>query len=137
MGYQLLTGQAPFEGETPLAVVLKHLTDAPPRPEVLFPEVHLSMARVALRAMEKSPADRHQTARAMRAALRDAMDWAEQDRLSTLPASTVRVPGIAPVEPPRATQRSSTPVSGPSTIPVESDVDGRKARSTSWSSTPS
>ncbi|MEO8875483.1 MAG: serine/threonine-protein kinase, partial [Polyangiaceae bacterium] len=68
--FQLMTGRLPFEAETALGVVLKHVTDAPPRPSDLAPNVDPRLEAICLRAMQKKPDDRYQTARTMRAELR-------------------------------------------------------------------
>ena len=36
--YEVFTGTLPFEGDTPLAVVLKHIQEAPPSPQSRNPE---------------------------------------------------------------------------------------------------
>ncbi|MBS2017256.1 MAG: protein kinase [Deltaproteobacteria bacterium] len=72
--YQLLTGRTPFTGDSALAVVLKHITDAPVPPHEIYPGVHRPLADVALKAMAKDPAARFQGAREMRNAIRAALD---------------------------------------------------------------
>jgi serine/threonine protein kinase len=72
--YQLLTGRTPFLADTALAVVLKHITEPPEPPHVIYPEVHRGLEAVALRALAKSKNERFQTARDMRAALKAAIE---------------------------------------------------------------
>jgi tRNA A-37 threonylcarbamoyl transferase component Bud32 len=72
--YQLLTGRTPFTGDTPLAVVLKHITEAPAAPSVHYTCVHKGLEAVALKALAKDRNDRFQSARAMRSAIREALD---------------------------------------------------------------
>jgi len=68
--FQLMTAKLPFEAETALGVVLKHVTDQPPRPSSLVPTADPRLEAICLKAMRKKPDDRYQTARAMRAELR-------------------------------------------------------------------
>ena len=68
--FQLLTGKLPFEAETALGVVLKHVTDEPPRPSSIVASTDLRLEAICLRAMMKKREQRYQTARAMRAELR-------------------------------------------------------------------
>jgi serine/threonine-protein kinase len=74
--YVLLTGREPFTGETPLGIALKHVTDAPARPSSIAEGVHPGLEAVCLKALEKKPVDRYQSAREMRLALRAAIGTA-------------------------------------------------------------
>ncbi|MEV4561905.1 protein kinase [Kitasatospora sp. NPDC049285] len=68
--YELLAGKLPFNGETPLEVVLKHVRD--PLPEL--PEgVPAPVRAVVARALAKQPQDRYPDAAAMAVAARQAM----------------------------------------------------------------
>jgi tRNA A-37 threonylcarbamoyl transferase component Bud32 len=59
--YEMVTGQVPFEADTPLAVMLKHITDAPESPSDLQPDISPALEQVILKAMAKDPNDRYQT----------------------------------------------------------------------------
>jgi eukaryotic-like serine/threonine-protein kinase len=59
--YELFTGMLPFEGDTPLAVVLKHVQDKPPSPQAKNPKIDPKIAAIILRCMQKDPADRFQS----------------------------------------------------------------------------
>jgi beta-lactam-binding protein with PASTA domain/predicted Ser/Thr protein kinase len=63
--YELLTGQVPFTGDTPLEIAMKHLSEIPKPPSELRPEVPGDLDLVVLRALAKDPADRYQTAEQM------------------------------------------------------------------------
>ncbi len=62
VGYYLLTGRPPFEGDTPLKVIFAHAHDAVVPPTSLRPEIPADLEQVVLRCLEKNPADRFQTA---------------------------------------------------------------------------
>jgi serine/threonine-protein kinase len=62
--YQNLVGQAPFEGQ-PMDIVLKVLTEAPPSPRSLRPDIPKDLETIVNRAMEKVPDHRYPTARAL------------------------------------------------------------------------
>ena len=72
--YEMLTGRVPFDGDNPVAVAMQHLHSAPAPIESIAPDVPQSIIRVCMRAMEKSPAMRYQSAREMAADLRLAME---------------------------------------------------------------
>jgi tRNA A-37 threonylcarbamoyl transferase component Bud32 len=67
--YEMATGQLPFEAETPLAVVVKHIHDPLPLPNRVNPTIPESLHRMILRAMHKDPSERFPTANAMVAAM--------------------------------------------------------------------
>jgi hypothetical protein len=60
MLYQLAVGRLPYDADTPLAVVLKHINDPLPIPRALKPDLPEDVERVILKALAKSPADRYQ-----------------------------------------------------------------------------
>jgi serine/threonine protein kinase len=72
MLYEMVTGRVPFEADAPMAVVLKHITDAPPPPSELRPGLSPGLEAVILKALAKEPVDRYQSVRA----LLDAFDTA-------------------------------------------------------------
>jgi beta-lactam-binding protein with PASTA domain/predicted Ser/Thr protein kinase len=67
--YELLTGQVPFTGDTPLEIAMKHLSEVPKPPSELRPDVPHDLDMVVLRALAKDPADRYETAEEMDADL--------------------------------------------------------------------
>jgi serine/threonine-protein kinase len=68
--FQLLTGKVPFEADNPIGIVLKHVTDDPPRPSQLNPAIDRRLEAICLKAMRKRREDRYQTAKELRAELR-------------------------------------------------------------------
>lgn len=68
--FQLMTGDVPFEGPTPMGTALMHVTDEPTRPHVLNPSVDDRLEAICMKAMRKRKEDRYQSARELRAELR-------------------------------------------------------------------
>lgn len=60
--YEMLTGRVPFEGENPVAIALKHLSDIPVPPQALVPRIPDNLNAVVMRALAKDPRDRYPTA---------------------------------------------------------------------------
>ncbi|HST53441.1 MAG TPA: serine/threonine-protein kinase [Pyrinomonadaceae bacterium] len=56
--YEMLTGQTPFNGATPLSLALKHSSEAPRPPRETVPGIPPALEAVVLRALEKSPQER-------------------------------------------------------------------------------
>jgi eukaryotic-like serine/threonine-protein kinase len=67
--YELLTGKTPFEGDTPVEIAMKHLSNAPKPPSKLRPDIPRALDMVVLRALAKDPDDRYQNADEMEADL--------------------------------------------------------------------
>jgi eukaryotic-like serine/threonine-protein kinase len=73
MLYEALTGRVPFEGESAVAVAMKQVSQMPQRPSSLQPRVSPALDAVVMRALEKDPGQRFQSADAFIAALDQAM----------------------------------------------------------------
>jgi eukaryotic-like serine/threonine-protein kinase len=67
--YELLTGKTPFEGDTPVEIAMKHLSNAPKPPSKLRSDIPEELDMVVLRALAKNPVDRYQSADEMEADL--------------------------------------------------------------------
>jgi eukaryotic-like serine/threonine-protein kinase len=67
--FEMVTGRAPFLGETPVAVASKHVRDQPPLPRELEPAIPVALEAVIMKAMAKSPDDRYANAEELRADL--------------------------------------------------------------------
>ncbi len=70
--YQLITGRVPFDAESALGIVLKHVTEEPVPPVQVHPGVDPGLAAICLKGLRKKREERYQTARDMRAALKAA-----------------------------------------------------------------
>jgi eukaryotic-like serine/threonine-protein kinase len=90
--YELLTGQAPFEGESAVAIALKHVNQPPPAPRDLVPTISPDLNAVVLKALAKDTKDRYPDAESF---LRDLE--AVEGRLDRGPADTESTAVFAPV----------------------------------------
>jgi tRNA A-37 threonylcarbamoyl transferase component Bud32/uncharacterized RDD family membrane protein YckC len=89
MLFEMVTGQVPYQAETPLAVVLKHITGPLPLPHAVKPDISPEVEQVILKALSKNPDDRFQTAGEMVAAFDNAVRLAE---------ASAPLPGLPAVE---------------------------------------
>jgi eukaryotic-like serine/threonine-protein kinase len=113
--YHLLAGQTPFTADSPVGIVLQHVSETPVPPSH-HRNVHPGLEAVCLRALSKRPEDRFQSAREMRKALRDA--WTAN---STALA-------VAPV-PVTALQMGSTfSTSRPAVLPLREEIALHRSR---------
>ena len=147
MLYQLVTGRLPYEADTPLAVVLKHINEALPMPRQANPEVPESLERVILKTMAKNPDDRYQHVGDMLNDLKRAsgvmVDETPTDtmRARALPAGATAVgtgavtpfPTAARVAPSTVVGKPSTPtVVTPPSAPAVPAAPARRAGLSAW-----
>jgi len=64
--YEMVTGQLPFEGDTPLSVAMKHKGAIPTDPKELNPQIPGDLSRLILKCLEKDKENRYQDAEALR-----------------------------------------------------------------------
>jgi serine/threonine-protein kinase len=67
--YEMVSGDAPFDGPTPQALIAKHVSDTAPRLRTSDPTIPLFLERAVGRAMAKEPVDRFASASDFAAAL--------------------------------------------------------------------
>ncbi len=58
--YELATGRVPFEGDTPIAVALKHLKENPVPPHLINVHLNPALERLILKCISKEPINRYQ-----------------------------------------------------------------------------
>jgi eukaryotic-like serine/threonine-protein kinase len=71
--YELLTGQPPFTGDSPVAIAYQHVREDPIPPSQIDREIPSWADAIVLKAMAKDPAHRYQSATEMRADIQRAM----------------------------------------------------------------
>ncbi len=94
--YQLLTGgRLPFKSANSMKVLLAHISEVPAPPSKHAPSVDPVLEEICLRALAKTPADRFESAREMRAALRSVLglgDSAVRSARMSVPPRPVSTP---------------------------------------------
>jgi eukaryotic-like serine/threonine-protein kinase len=71
--YEALAGQVPFEADSAVAIAMKQVSHTPQRPSSINPNVSPALDAVTMRALEKDPGQRFQSADAFIAALDAAL----------------------------------------------------------------
>jgi beta-lactam-binding protein with PASTA domain len=106
--FELLTGQVPFTGDSPVEIAMKHLAEIPPAPSEIRPDVPDDLDLVVLRALAKEPADRYQSAAAMDADL-ETVARGGRVAAETAEAATIVLAGGGAIDATAATQISRRP----------------------------
>ncbi|MER7210594.1 MULTISPECIES: Stk1 family PASTA domain-containing Ser/Thr kinase [Streptosporangium] len=85
--YELLTGQPPFTGDSPVAIAYQHVREDPIPPSQIDPEIPAWADAIVLKSMAKDPAQRYQSAAEMRADIQRAMSGMPTDAQTTAMAA--------------------------------------------------
>lgn len=59
--FEMLTGRVPFNGETTVAIAIKHIQEELPSPKEFVPEIPTSVEQIVLKCCQKSPDRRYQS----------------------------------------------------------------------------
>jgi len=120
--YEMVTGRVPYTADTPLAVILKHVTHPLPLPSTVKPDIPEAIEQVILKALAKNPDDRFATVAEFASAWKHALELRDTPlhRLNALtaPAPATITPEIAfPIgtQSTPATVSTTAPKSGKST----------------------
>ncbi|HEV2656432.1 MAG TPA: protein kinase [Ktedonobacteraceae bacterium] len=128
--FEMLAGRPPFEGETAVDIVIKHMNENVPSICRLRPDLPMEMDTFMQKALAKAPADRYATPREFIVALEQLQEriQAQPERVG-LPGGDPR-PGNAVYRPPQVAQKEARilVLSNGESIPLRGElmVVGRK-----------
>jgi serine/threonine protein kinase len=107
--FEVVTGQVPFDDDTPYTIINRHISDPLPSPSSLNPDLPLEVERVILKATEKSPDARFQSGCYLAQALYQAVGLLDEQSLVSAPV----VPLAEVAEPPTVDLDSEFPLYTP------------------------
>jgi serine/threonine-protein kinase len=110
--YEMLTGRPPFDGDSAVAIALKHVSEPPPSPREFRPEIPPQLEAVVLKSLAKTPEQRYGDADSF---IRDLE--AAEAALEGGPADSETTAMFAPAHVPEVTAAYPVPV------PVEEPVE--------------
>ncbi|MHB8624932.1 MAG: serine/threonine-protein kinase [Aggregatilineales bacterium] len=111
--FQMCTGHLPYDAESPLAVILKHLNEPIPSVHKFNPNVPEALAAVVYKAMAKDPEERYASADELLKAL-DQVEASVQSTDTPIAKLSPVVPTPPPVPPPELPAESASAQAGPS-----------------------
>jgi tRNA A-37 threonylcarbamoyl transferase component Bud32 len=121
--HEMLTGNLPYEAESPLAQAIKHISEPPPSPREVNPEVPEALDAITMKLLAKNPEERYPSA----AALAEDLERARSGFPPVAAFSAKTGPATAPLpsSPERRTRRTAVrpPVAAPVRAP---ERDGRR-----------
>lgn len=94
--YEMLTGELPFDGESPISIALKKIQNDPVSPRQLNSEISEALEKVILLAMDKDPHKRFQTVAELRENLLSAhlYNRLEKDYSERVSEDTIILPKL-------------------------------------------
>ena len=63
--YEMMTGRPPYDGESPVAIAIKHINGGAPKPSTLNPNIPVGMEQIISKGMELDVKDRYTSATEM------------------------------------------------------------------------
>jgi serine/threonine-protein kinase len=123
--FELVTGRAPFTGDSPVAIAYKHVQEQPPRPSDIVAGVPVGLEAIIGRLLAKQPDHRYRSADDLRADLRRWLDGETPLALaavqSAMPADPGATVAVAPVADPQATRVVAPVPAGTGPVPVATE----------------
>ena len=127
MLYEMLAGRLPFEGDSAVAVALKHLSEPPAPISQWRPDVHPALEAVVMAALAKDPAQRWQSAEDLAAALEAARAQIEAGHNGGQDTAA-----FAPIPMPADDATAATQVAGATAPALAPVTEPREERERRW-----
>ncbi|MCI0397516.1 MAG: serine/threonine protein kinase, partial [Chloroflexi bacterium] len=96
--YEIFTGRLPFNAPDPLDTAMLHLSEPPPLPRTLRPDLNPELEAVILKSLGKKPEERYQTGAALARALERALRIAPPSLLQPPATGPLSIPDRVAVE---------------------------------------
>lgn len=96
--YQLICGRTPFTGDSPIEIAINQVRMPPDPPSSIVPTIHPRLEQIILKALEKWPAQRQQSAAELRDELRAVLPLLQDDRAPAGPPIAPEPPSLDDLE---------------------------------------
>jgi len=132
IAYEMLTGKVPFDGDSPVKVLMKHLTDAPPPMRSVFPACRVSdvLEALVLQLLHKDASKRPQSAKRVLELLEDLPEYTgPRSRLMTVAGmqAVTDLPAVPPASPVVSNPANAAPLdTAHSAAPVNALANGQE-----------
>lgn len=113
--FEMVTGHVPFDGETTVAIAIKHIQTEMPSPRIYVPDIPVSVEKIILKCCQKNPDRRYsQTSELIQDMKHSLMNPDEDFVVINDPASAGGTKTISDEDRNQIKQRTSSVVSGAS-----------------------
>lgn len=86
--FEMLTGHVPFDGETTVAIAIKHIQEEMPSPREYVPEIPVSVEKIILKCCQKSPDRRYQSMGELIVDLKKSLITPDEDFVTMIDVDT-------------------------------------------------
>ncbi|MDR1513589.1 MAG: Stk1 family PASTA domain-containing Ser/Thr kinase [Propionibacteriaceae bacterium] len=121
--YELLSGRPPFLGDEPVSLAYQHVRELPVPPSQIDPVVTPLMDAIVLKALEKDPANRYQTAREMAEDIQRLLAGQQVTAVIPVPAQQLAERSIASDPTQLLTNPTGSHMIGARGLPDDPDAD--------------
>lgn len=83
--FEMVTGHVPFDGETTVAIAIKHVQEEMPSPREFVGEIPVSMEKIILKCCQKAPARRYQSISELIDDLKRSLISPDEDFVTLIP----------------------------------------------------
>ena len=100
--YELVTGQLPFEGETPISIAYKHIQEKPLNPSKINNKIPKSLENIILKCMSKEIANRYSSVTEIISDLKQSLIMPNGDFVkinSKVSENTIKIEPIKDIDP--------------------------------------
>lgn len=131
IAYEILCGETPFTGDSPMEIALSHISDAPPPPRSRNPNIPPDVEDALLRTLSKEPEKRHQTANDFLNAIKKGYNFAAHHPTLPPPHTTPSLESWPSVSRAKAFPKADNTADDRSTV-KKTDTQPGKQRKLLW-----
>lgn len=136
MLYEMAVGQRPFNADTSFGLIFQHISNPPPDPLSLKPDLPPAVGEVLLKALAKSPEDRYQSALELAEAFVSALPQTPVVTMKAEQAAAVRPIGAQEAAPGVPSSVAATPGTASQRLTPQRMTEDNKVEITSFSGDP-
>ncbi|MBQ7679986.1 MAG: Stk1 family PASTA domain-containing Ser/Thr kinase [Butyrivibrio sp.] len=115
--FEMLTGRLPFNGDTTVAIAIKHIQEELPSPRQFNEEIPISVEKIVLKCCQKSPDRRYQSASELIADLKHSLINPDEDFVALQTPDEESATRMLPVE-----ETSNAGLTDSATMRLKSEV---------------
>ena len=126
--YEMLTGEVPFDGESTVAIAIRHIQEPMPSPRKLNPDIPYSVDQIVLKCCEKSPDRRYQNMQELASDLKKSISDPDGDFVKRYNPNDMGTTRMLTEEEKRQIKEStkSAETEKPVSLPDEEDDDVKR-----------
>ncbi|MBO6196361.1 MAG: Stk1 family PASTA domain-containing Ser/Thr kinase [Butyrivibrio sp.] len=122
--FEMLTGRVPFNGDTTVAIAIKHIQEELPSPAEFNDEIPISVEKIVLKCCQKSPDRRYQNAQELIADLKRSLITPDKDFVSLVDPDEEGATRVADQEEEEMLHSGTGKLSDTEQMRLKSDVMG-------------